>query len=232
MTVQKIPADIRRVLSISAHPDDSEFFAGGTLAQFAEAGAEISLVVCTDGGRGGRDLLNVRETRFMEQDAAAAALGIKSVNRLGFHDGDLVAGPELRDQLIRLIRATQPDIVMGHHPATWFTRYGRGVQLGHSDHRAVGSAMLDAIYPRAGSPNFLTGEDDPWRPREVWLFDCAEPDFLVDVAAGFEQKIDSLAAHASQQGAGDGLLRAARRVGALLGTEDTPAEGFVRLRLG
>ena len=39
--------------------DDSEFFAGGTLAHLAGSGVEVTLVVCTDGCKGGRDIENV-----------------------------------------------------------------------------------------------------------------------------------------------------------------------------
>jgi len=37
------------VLAVGAHPDDCEFYAGGTLAGLARAGARVTLVVCTDG---------------------------------------------------------------------------------------------------------------------------------------------------------------------------------------
>ena len=39
-----------RVLAIGAHPDDAEFFAGGTLARFADLGVRVAMLVCTDGG--------------------------------------------------------------------------------------------------------------------------------------------------------------------------------------
>ncbi|MCB1693049.1 MAG: PIG-L family deacetylase [Pseudomonadales bacterium] len=231
MKLASIPEGIERVLTVSAHPDDSEFYAGGTLAQLADAGAEITLVVCTDGARGGRDLDDIPATRQREQEAAASALGIARIERLGYLDGDLKPTDELRDRLIGLIRQYRPDIIFGHHPQTFFTRYGNRVQMGHSDHRASGTALLDAVYPRSASPNFSPERGAPWFPWSLFLFDCSEPDHRVDISAGFEKKLAALTAHESQQGVAGGLTRAAHHVGTFFGNEEQPAEGFVRLDL-
>jgi LmbE family N-acetylglucosaminyl deacetylase len=99
--------------------------------------------------------------------------------------------------------------------------------MGHSDHRATAQAVLDALYPRAASPNFYPEQleeqgIEPWWPRELWLFDTALPDARIEVAATFERKLDALRAHASQNEA-DGLVRAARAFG--------EEEHFVRLVL-
>jgi len=232
MELARIPDGIHRVLSVSAHPDDSEFYAGGTLAQFAAAGAEVTLVTCTDGARGGRDIDDIAGVRDGEQDRAATAIGISSVVKLGYLDGDLTSSDELRDRLIELIRLHRPQIILGHHPQTFYVRYGNRVQPGHSDHRAAGTALLNAIYPRAGSPNFSPGRGgEPWFPNEVWLFDCEVPDYRVEISAGLEAKLAALTEHESQQGVAGGLTRAARRIGTLFGTDEQPAEGFVRLVL-
>ncbi len=232
MNIEQIPDNFKRALSISAHPDDSEFSAGGTLAHLAKTGVKVTLVVCTDGGKGGRDVDNITEVRYQEQEAAAALLGIRKVIRLDYPDGELTASDDFRDRLIEIIRQTTPDVIFGHHPQTFYKRHGRMAYMGHSDHRAAGSAMLDAIYPRAGSPNFSPGRGgDPWSPAEVWLFDCEKPDHLVDVSQGFSEKIAALQAHDSQQGAGGGLAEGARRLGHYLGSDSQPAEPFVRLIL-
>lgn len=230
--IETVPTNIERVLSISAHPDDSEFFAGGTLAQLNKNGSEITLVVCTDGCKGGRNLDDIVAVRSQEQDRAAAILGIRSIIRLGFKDGELHADDVLRNRLIEIIRQVRPDIIFVHHPKTFYKKYGKIAQIGHSDHRAAGTALLEAAYPRAGSPNFYPGlGGDPWYPREIWLFDCEEADQLVDISDAMDQKVEALTAHKSQRGAGGGLPEAARRVGKLHGSESQPAEVFVRLLL-
>jgi hypothetical protein len=69
---------IHRVLCIVAHPDDAEFFCGGTLLLLARAGAEVDLVVVTSGDKGARELDLDRPTlaarREREQLAAARIL--------------------------------------------------------------------------------------------------------------------------------------------------------------
>ena len=50
-----IPSGMR-ALAVSAHPDDAEFYAGATLAALAKGGAEVALVICSDGARGGHDV--------------------------------------------------------------------------------------------------------------------------------------------------------------------------------
>ena len=44
-----------RVLAVYAHPDDPEISAGGTLARWADAGAEVHIVVTTRGDKGTND---------------------------------------------------------------------------------------------------------------------------------------------------------------------------------
>jgi len=232
-----LPFVPRRVLAIGAHPDDVEFFAAATVAQLLDAAAQVALVVCSDGARGGRNLGDPAAVRRGEQARAAAALGIDDWLWLAHPDGALAAGDPLRSDLVRSVRRVRPELVLAHDPRTLWTIIAGIAQPGHSDHRAAGQATLDAIYPRSPSPNFyaeqLGGDEalQSWYPREVWLFDTAKPDLCIDVADGFERKKASLLAHASQEEAVGGLAAAARAMGAHWGSEQRPAEAFVRLRL-
>jgi LmbE family N-acetylglucosaminyl deacetylase len=223
-----------RVLAVGAHPDDAEFFAGATLAQLVRAGVRVSLCVCTDGSRGGRGLHDAAATRRAEQSRAAAALGVAEVVHLPHRDGELAPDDALRRDLVREIRRLRPELVLAHDPQTWFVRYGARVHPGHSDHRAAGQATLDAIYPRAASPNFYPEQVEaglaPWYPRWVWLFDTARPDLCLDASGGFAAKLEALALHESQN-AGGGLVAQAQGAGAALGTRERPAEAFLALRL-
>ena len=85
----------RRLLGVFAHPDDEVFCAGGTMAQAAEAGAEVMIVSVTRGERGQirdpaaatrRTLGAVREAELY---AAAAELGVQHVRVLAYPDGAL-----------------------------------------------------------------------------------------------------------------------------------------------
>lgn len=228
----ELPLAPRRVLAVSAHPDDAEFFAGATLARLADSGATLTLLVCTDGSRGGRGQDDVAALRRREQAAAARQLGVAEVVHLGFEDGRLAADEALRERLVAEIRRSRPELVLVHDPRTLWTRAGGRAHLGHSDHRAAGTALLDAVYPRAASPNFSPGlGGEPWYPRELWLFDCTEPDLRLAASPFFERKLAALRAHASQEAAAGGLVAAASELAEQLGAPGSPAEGFVRLRL-
>lgn len=236
--IESLPYEPKRVLAIGAHPDDVEYFAGATLLRLHDQGVHTALCVCTDGSRGGRGLEDAAGVRKLEQGQAAQALGVAEWSWLGHPDGALAPGDPLRGELVHEIRRVRPDLVLAHDPRSVWTIVGGITHPGHSDHRAAGQAVLDAIYPRSISSNFhpdqLAGEGavQPWYPREVWLFDTNQPDLRVDATEYFEAKLGALRAHASQEAAGaGGLLDAARAIGRHWGTADHPAEAFVRLRL-
>ncbi len=220
-------AEFDRVLAIGAHPDDAEYFAGGTLARLVDGGAHVALVVCTDGGRGGRGVANVAEVRAREQERAAKVVGFRDVANLCRPDGALANDDALRAELALAVRRQRPDLVLTHDPRTLWNVYGGRAHPGHSDHREAGQAVLDALYPRAASPHFFADQlaeagVEPWYPREVWLFDTANPELHIDVSVVFPRKLDALRAHVSQN-TDDALLRGARALG--------EAEAFVRLVL-
>jgi LmbE family N-acetylglucosaminyl deacetylase len=48
-------SEIKRVLVVSAHPDDSDFGASGTIAQWVKKGIEVAYVFCTNGDQGGEE---------------------------------------------------------------------------------------------------------------------------------------------------------------------------------
>ena len=165
--------------------------------------------------------------RAEEQARAAAHVPFHERANLGRSDGELAVDEPLRMALVYELRRVRPEIVVTHDPRLVFAPVRERFRLQHSDHRAAGQGLLDAVYPRAPSPNFYPEQleepgVEPWFPREVWLMDTAEPSACVDVAKTFERKLAALAAHASQN-EGDALVRAARAIG--------PREEFVRLVL-
>lgn len=235
MPTAPLPFSPRRVLAIGAHPDDVEFWAGGTVRRLVEDGAEVTLVVCSDGGRGGA-AAEPASVRRAEQDAAAGLLGVARLVWLGHPDGELAPGDPLRAELALEVRRARPELVLTHDPQGLWTVIGGIAQPKHSDHRAAGQAAIDSFYPRAGSPHYYPEQLrehglKPWYPRELWLFDTAAPDLRVEVADTFACKLDALRQHASQEAVADGLLAPARAHAAHWGSAERPAEPFVRLRL-
>ncbi|MCL5959185.1 MAG: PIG-L family deacetylase [Chloroflexi bacterium] len=192
----------KRVLAVIAHPDDAEFTCGGTLAKWAQEGADVEYVVCTDGSKGGDDLgiddAAVRDLREAEQRAAARTLGVKEVTFLRHPDGELDAtGGDLKRQLVVLIRHLRPDRLLAWD--AW-----RPYQL-HPDHRAAGLAAVEAVLA-AGNPRMfpeLAKEGlTAHRVKEVYLFGTDGPTIWVDISETFERKLNAIACHRSQVGDG------------------------------
>jgi len=185
----------QRVLAISAHPDDSELQAGGTLAKWSASGCEVSIVVCTDGSKGtwnpNADLAELIATRQREQADAARALGATgTVGFCGWVDGELVQSPANVRRLTEWIRQLKPNIVITHDP---WKRYRL-----HPDHRAAGFLVSDAVVA-ARDPHFFPDMAYPHhRPDEVWYFEADEPNHVETVEGWLETKIASLERHVSQ----------------------------------
>lgn len=193
------------VLVICAHPDDAEFGAAGTIARWVEQGTKVSYVIVTDGGKGsddpgttGEQLAKLREE---EQRAAAAVLGVSQVSFLGYADGEVGNTAELRGELVRQIRLQRPDLVVTHDPTA---RIINNAYLNHPDHRAVGDAVLDAVFPLARDRlNFPEHEQEGLQPHkvlEVFLLFTNEPNYWVDISESTDLKIAALQAHRSQIG--------------------------------
>jgi LmbE family N-acetylglucosaminyl deacetylase len=202
-----------RVLAVGAHPDDCEFFAGGTLAALAREGARVVLVVCSDGAQGGPvGGPALAERRRAEAERAARELGAAELVWLGHPDGGLRDDDALVGDLVREIRRVRPTLVLGHDPTTLWARVGARYRLGHTDHRAAGRALLAALYPRAALASFFPDQIaaglEPWWSPELWLFDTDEPDLHREIEATLETKRRALACHESQNADG-GLVGAA-----------------------
>jgi LmbE family N-acetylglucosaminyl deacetylase len=194
----------QRVMGIFAHPDDPEFFCGGTFAKWAAEGKEIIFVLATSGDKGSSDFSITSEEliviREAEERAAAARLGVREVIFLRYPDGELQPTLDLRRQLARLIRLKKPDIVVTNDPtARWY-----GVHyINHPDHRAIGDVALDAVFPAARDhltfPELYRDEGlAPHKVKQVYLCGSHEPDAKVDVTDYLEVKIAALREHKSQ----------------------------------
>src|SRR5437879_1610553 len=138
---------------VSAHPDDPEFSAGGSVAKLAKDGAEVTYVIVTDGSQGGEDPKQkdseLTAIRQKEQRAAAKILGVKKVEFLGYKDGQLSHDLRLRRDIVRMIRKYKPDLVITHLPGRLLAAPMGG---SHPDHIAVGEATFAAVYPACRNP--------------------------------------------------------------------------------
>ncbi len=187
----------KRVLVVEAHPDDIEWYAGGTIAKLARADAEITYVICTEGEKGSYDPdtnpLALAAQRKQEQRAASDCLMVKQAIYLGHPDGMLKNSLELRRQLTALYRQHQPELLLAFDP---WKRY----EL-HSDHLAAASAAVEARLaarmPLFDSHTRAQGWN-AWTIPELWLFNPEVPNHYVDVSDTFALKLQALRLHASQ----------------------------------
>ena len=225
-------SEIKRVLVISAHPDDSDFGASGTIAQWVKKGIEVAYVFCTNGDQGGEESGFTKEEmpaiRQREQRAAGAAIGVSDITFLNYIDGNLEATLGLRKDIVRQIRISQPDRMVCQSPERNWDRIGAS----HPDHLAAGEAAIQAVYPDARNPfaftDLLNDEGlQPWRVKEIWVSAFANPDHFVDITDSFDLKIKALQAHASQTAHNENLATMVRE----WGERNAAAAGFAQGRI-
>ncbi|MDP2660247.1 MAG: PIG-L deacetylase family protein [Dehalococcoidia bacterium] len=145
----------RRLLAVFAHPDDETLGNGGTLALYARRGVEVHLVCATRGEvgeapQGLKGFSSIGEMREDELKTAAAVLGLKAVNLLGYRDSGmpgsadnlhpkaLVAAP-LEEVALRIaahIRRIRPQVMVTFDPIGGYR---------HPDHIAVHRATVEAF---------------------------------------------------------------------------------------
>ncbi len=196
---------IERVLVVTAHPDDVDFGAAGTVATLTDAGVAVTYCLVTDGEAGGSDRsvsrADMAELRRQEQTAAAKHVGVTDLVWLGHPDGQVVADLGLRRAISRVIRQVRPQVVITQSPERVLDR----IIGSHPDHLAAGEATLCAVYPDARNPfafpDLLAGEGlEPWSVGEIWVmaFAGSQGASPVDITANVERKIAALLSHESQ----------------------------------
>lgn len=183
---------VQRVLAVGAHPDDLEILCAGTLARFAQGGAQVSMAIATDGSAGHMLIPpdELAAIRHREAQASAAVIGAE-LHWLGFPDELIFEDMPTRLRVIDLIRAARPDVILTHDPNDY-----------HPDHRVVSRLVFDASFV-AGLPNIQT--EHPAHPGvcPLYYFDTLTgasflPTEYVDITETFETKRAMLACHASQ----------------------------------
>ena len=194
---------VERALVVTAHPDDVDFGAGGTIRQWTDAGVSVTYCVITDGDAGGFDPDIPRDQipaiRRSEQRAAGAVLGVDDVRFLGYRDGELTVSHELRRDISRVIRQVRPQRMLIQSPDRNWER----IAASHPDHLAAGEAAIQAIYPDARNPFAHTSllQDEglqAWTVPETWVMATASPNHFVEISDVFDAKLDAICSHASQ----------------------------------
>ncbi len=187
-------SDVLKLLVIGAHPDDAEFKAGGLAGLYRSAGHAVSFVSVTNGEAGHhREAGPALVARRIAEAGAAARSQSLSFEVWENPDGRLEPTLARREQVIRLIRRIQPDLVLTHRPNDY-----------HPDHRATSQLVQDAAYMLTvpaicpdtphlrRDPVIAYMSDDFTRPYPF------EPSIVLDISAVWDAKVRLLHAHASQ----------------------------------
>jgi len=191
---------IERVMVVTAHPDDSEFGAGGTIAKLVKEGCEVTYVIVTNGNKGSGDRTMTSERlapiREAEQRNAARTLGVARVEFLGYPDCEVEDTRELRCDVTRQIRRWRPDLVIAMNPQRSYNLGGS-----HRDHRITAGVALDCVYPLARDhlafPELMP-DYEPHKVLEIHLMQWENPHLVVDISDVMDLKLKALACHASQ----------------------------------
>jgi LmbE family N-acetylglucosaminyl deacetylase len=190
---EELIARAPRTLIVAAHPDDIEWYMGGTAARLTEAGAEVTIVMATNGEAGrGRDVPasggGLGAVRRAEQVEAARRLGVADVRFLDLPDGGLHRRADLVDRVREVWAEVGPELVFSFDAELPRPPYV------HGDHQAVGAAVAEIAAGPLGAK------------AHVLLFHTKAPDVLVDISGTLDRKVEALMAHRTQVGAGSAVI--------------------------
>lgn len=207
----------KRILLLLAHPDDETFGPAGTIARYADEGADVHLATATRGEAGMlgdppiTDREHLGDVRAEELHSAAKILGIRNVSFLGFRDGQLAVTPreKIVEEAVRQIRRFRPQVLISFGP--------EGVSR-HPDHKVMCSVALEAFDVAADPNRFSRQLSDgmpPWAPGKLYQYEIAQEIFdewgvplagvpreklttVVDTSAYVDRKIRAFHAHRTQ----------------------------------
>jgi N-acetyl-1-D-myo-inositol-2-amino-2-deoxy-alpha-D-glucopyranoside deacetylase len=179
------PGPTNRILFVHAHPDDESIGTGATMAKYAAAGAQVTLVTCTLGEEGEVIPAELRylaadkddrlgEYRIHELAAACAALGVRDHRSLGapgrWRDSGMLGAPtnedprsfwradldEAAEALVEIVREVRPQVIV---------TYDDNGLYGHPDHIQAHRVTRRA-FEMAADPAVGTGE--PWAVAKLY----------------------------------------------------------------
>jgi bacillithiol biosynthesis deacetylase BshB1 len=186
MTQQKID-----ILAFSAHPDDAELAAGGTLLLQKSKGNTTGIIDLTHGDLGTRGTV---EERRQEAKDASAILQLDIRENLGFRDGFFQNDEAHQLEVIKIIRKYRPNVVIANAPSDRHPDHGRASALVSEAAFYAGLRKIET-FDEQGNPQ------EAWRPGNVLFyiqFWSLKPDVFVDITPFMNLKIEAIKAHKSQ----------------------------------
>lgn len=169
----------RKIVVVTAHPDDETFGMGGTIAKYHAEGVEISIICATKGevGEADAELLaqyqSMADLREAEMRCAMQVLGIHEFYFLGYRDSGMPGSPEnthpqafiqaplekTGTDIAFYLRKIKPNIVLTFDPMGGY---------GHPDHIHTYRSVVKALE-LAADPNIYIAGLEPFHPERVFL---------------------------------------------------------------
>jgi LmbE family N-acetylglucosaminyl deacetylase len=182
-----------KIMAFGAHPDDVEFLCAGTLAKYAAQGHDVAIVVMTRGDVGSPTLSRDQIAVVREKEARASADIIGAAFFwLGYDDEFLYDTPDVRRNVIDVLRQFEPDLVLCPDKDKDY----------HPDHRRTGQIVWDT---HVMGPVRLIETATPAckRIHDIWYYDTVaaidfHPEVWVDVTDTWATKARMLGCHESQ----------------------------------
>jgi N-acetylglucosamine malate deacetylase 1 len=178
------------VLAFGVHPDDVELGCSGTILACIAEGKKVGIVDLTRGELGTRGTV---ETRKIEAANAAKVLGVQIRENLGMADAFFQNDEKHQRQVVEVIRKYQPEIILCNAP-----------EDRHPDHGRSSKLVADAAF-FSGLRKIITQaegeEQEAWRPKYVFHYlqdRFLQPDFVVDISAYIDRKIEAVLAYTTQ----------------------------------
>lgn len=179
------------ILAFGVHPDDVELGCSGTLLVEKMNGRKTGIIDLTRGELGTRGSAEIRDR---EAAAAAAILQLDARENLAMADGFFQNDEEHQRRVIAAIRKYRPEIILCNAPEDRHPDHGRSAQL-----------VEDAGFLSGLRKIITTGErgenQEAWRPKYIFHYiqdRYLQPDFVVDISAVIEKKIESIKAYGTQ----------------------------------
>lgn len=179
------------ILAFGVHPDDVELGCAGTILAAIAEGKKVGVVDLTQGELGTR---GSAETRKIEADNAAKVLGLSVRDNLKMADGFFMNDEAHQRKIIQVIRKYRPKIILCNAPSDRHPDHGRSARL-----------VADAAF-LSGLRKIETLDEDgntleKHRPAYVFHYiqdRYIEPDFLIDISAHHDKKVDSILCYTTQ----------------------------------
>lgn len=179
------------ILAFAVHPDDVELGCAGSLLIEKSNGKKTGVIDLTRGELGTRGSAEIRDR---EAAASAKILQLDVRENLAFADGFFKNDEAHQRKIIAIIRKYQPEIVLCNAPEDRHPDHGRSAQLVEDAGFLAGLRKIETLDDE-GKPQ------QAWRPKYIFNYiqdRYLTPDFVVDISAVIEKKVESIKAFGTQ----------------------------------